>query len=295
MLASKDRGTCLWRWMSASLAVAAVVLSSPAAATAGEGEDAIVVVNGAVTVERGQVVDGVFVANGDVEVSGTVTGDVFVASGDLLIAGEVEGDVVALTGLTRVGPGAVVGGDLIYADEEPEVSPRASVGGEVREEDWDGFVGALPVIGAVALWIAISVSALILGVFAVMVAPRAADAVFEQARTRLMLCIAFGLAVFVSVPLAILLASATLIGLPLGLALVLSLLPLAAIAYVTSAWALGRALVKDGSRVVAFLAGLAILRVLAIVPLLGALVGFAAVIVGLGLLVAAIGAHRRPA
>ena len=101
--------------------------------------------------------------------------------------------------------------------------------------------------------------------------------------------------VFVGVPLAIVLASATLIGLPLGLALLLALLPLAAIAYVSSAWALGRALVKDGNRVVAFLAGLAILRVLAILPLLGALVGFAAVIVGLGLLVGAIGADRRPA
>ncbi|MBK5116764.1 MAG: polymer-forming cytoskeletal protein [Thermoleophilia bacterium] len=295
MLANENRGSCLWRWMSASLAVVAVALSSPAAATAGEGEDAIVVVNGAVTVERGQVVDGVFVANGDVEVAGTVTGDVFVASGDLLVTGEVEGDVVALTGLTRVGPRAVVGGDLIYADEEPEVSPEATVGGEVRQEDWGEFIGALPLIGAVALWVGISISALILGVFAVMVAPRAADAVSEQARTRLVLCVAYGLAVFVGVPLAIVLASATLIGLPLGLALLLSLLPLAAIAYVSSAWALGRALVKDGSRVVAFLAGLAILRVLAILPLLGALVGFAAVIVGLGLLVGAIGADRRPA
>jgi hypothetical protein len=287
----------LWSWIPAVLAVAAAALASPApvAAAAGEDEDAIVVLNGAVTVERGQVVDGVFVANGDVEVAGTVTGDVFVASGDLLVTGEIEGDVVALSGLTRVGPRAVVGGDLIYADEEPEVSPRASIGGEVRAEDWDGFVGTLPLIGAVALWIGISVSALILGVFAVMLVPRAADAVFEQARTRLALCVAFGLAIFVGVPLAILLASATLIGLPLGFALLLSLLPLAAIAYVSSAWALGRALVKDGSRVVAFLVGLAILRAAAILPVLGALVGFAAVIVGLGLLAAAVGASRTPA
>jgi hypothetical protein len=281
--------------MPAALAVAAVALFAPTVAAAGDGEDAIVVVNGAVAVERGQVVDGVFVANGDVEVAGAVTGDVFVASGDLLVTGEVEGDVVALTGLARVGPRAVVGGDLIYADEEPEVSPRATVGGEVREEDWGGFLGALPLIGAVALWIGISVSTLILGVFAVMVAPRAADAVSEQARTRLALCVGYGLAVFIGVPLAIVLAAATLIGLPLGLVLLLSLLPLAAIAYVSSAWALGRALVNDGSRVVAFLAGLAILRALAILPLLGALVGLAAVIVGLGLLVAAIGADRRPA
>jgi hypothetical protein len=281
--------------MPALLAVAVILLCAPAAATAAEGEDAIVVVNGAVTVERGRVVKGVFVANGDVEVAGTVTGDAFVASGDMLITGEVEGDVVALTGQARVGPRAVIGGDLVYADEEPEVSPEATVSGEVRKENWDGFAGALPLIGAIALWVGISASALVLGVFAVMIAPRAADAVSEQARTRLGLCLVYGLAVFVGVPLAIALASATLIGLPLGLALLLSLLPLAAIAYVNSAWALGRALVKDRGRVVAFLAGLAILRALAILPLVGALVGLAAVIIGLGLLVGAIGADRRPA
>jgi hypothetical protein len=281
--------------MPALLAVAVILLCAPAAATAAEGEDAIVVVNGAVTVERGRVVKGVFVANGDVEVAGTVTGDAFVASGDMLITGEVEGDVVALTGQARVGPRAVIGGDLVYADEEPEVSPEATVSGEVRKENWDGFAGALPLIGAIALWVGISASALVLGVFAVMIAPRAADAVSEQARTRLGLCLVYGLAVFVGVPLAIALASATLIGLPLGLALLLSLLPLAAIAYVSSAWALGRALVKDRGRVVAFLAGLAILRALAILPLVGALVGLAAVIIGLGLLVGAIGADRRPA
>jgi hypothetical protein len=293
MPAAETSGSGSRRWMSALLAVAAVVLFSPATATAAEDEDAIVVVNGAVTVERGQVVKGVFVANGDVEVAGTVTGDAFVASGDVLITGQVEGDVVALTGLARVGPRATIGGDLIYADEEPEVSPAATVGGEVRKENWDGFFSALPLIGAVALWVGISVSALVLGVFAVMVAPRAADAISEQARTRLGLCLVYGLAVFIGVPLAIVLASATLIGLPLGLALLLSLLPLAAIAYVSSAWALGRSLVKDRGRVVAFLAGLAILRALAILPLLGALIGLAAVIAGLGLLVGAIGAHRR--
>lgn len=63
----------------------------------------------------------------------------------------------------------------------------------------------------------------------------------------------------------------------------------------TSAWTLGRAIVKPPrGRILAFLAGLAILRAVALVPILGVLVWLAAVVVGLGLLGAAIGAARGP-
>jgi hypothetical protein len=87
----------------------------------------------------------------------------------------------------------------------------------------------------------------------------------------------------------------TLVGLPLALAILLALLPLAAVAYVVAAWALGARLVKaPRSRFLAFLAGLAVLRALALVPVLGVLVGLAAGIFGLGLIGAAIGAARGP-
>jgi hypothetical protein len=273
-------------------AVTVLGAAAPAFAQAPKEEDAIVVISAPVTVDRDQVVDGVFVIDGDVTIEGTVSGDVFVISGKTLIEGVVEGDVIAVSGPTEVAAGAEIEGDLRWGDEEPVVSPQATIGGEINDEGWSDTLDVLPLVGAIAFWVGVSVSALILGIFLVLVTPRAADAVLTQARERLLLCVGFGLAVFVGLPLAILLASVTLIGLPLGIALLLSLLPLAAIAYVTTAWALGRALVKEGGRVVAFLAGLAILRALAILPVLGALVGLAAVIVGLGLLVGALGASR---
>ena len=97
-------------------------------------------------------------------------------------------------------------------------------------------------------------------------------------------------------PIAIFVAAITLVGLPLSIALGLAALPFAAIAYVTAAWALGRVMVKPPQgRILAFLAGLAILRVAALVPAIGLLVGLAAMIVGLGLLGGAIAAARQPA
>ncbi len=85
----------------------------------------------------------------------------------------------------------------------------------------------------------------------------------------------------------------TIVGLPLGLLLLLALAPLYAIAYTTSAWALGRRMLgPERNRFLAFLAGLAVLRVLALIPVLGGLVWFGATVFGLGLLLLAAGRAR---
>lgn len=277
------------------MAAIAVAAMAPASALASgvDDDDAIVVISGPAEVASGESVDGVFVIHGDAAIAGTVTADVFVLDGDVTVSGQIEGDLITAAGQARLLPGARVDGDLLYGDERPIVSPAATVGGEISDEDWDDAFGTMPLVGAIFLWVGVTVSALVLGVALVMIAPRAADAVFAQADSRLLLCIAYGAATFFAVPFAAVAAAVTLVGLPLGIGILLALLPLGAIAYVTAAWALGRALVRDpGKRVLAFLAGLAILRGLALIPVVGLVVWFGAVVVGLGLLVAAIGATR---
>lgn len=271
---------------------------APAAAAQGRGDadDAIVVVNGDVTVERGQTVEGVFIANGDARIDGRVDGDVVLAAGDALVSGRIDGDLVTFAGRARLLPTANVDGDLIYGDERPRVSPAATVTGSIEKEDWPSSSELFPFIGAFVFWLAMSISAAVLGVLLLLLAPRAADAVFARARGRIGPTIAIGLAIFIVLPLAAILAAITIVGLPLAIGVVLALLPLAAVAYVTSAWTLGRAIVKPPrGQILAFLAGLAILRALALVPFLGVLVWLAAVVVGLGLIGSAIGAARKPA
>ncbi len=85
-----------------------------------------------------------------------------------------------------------------------------------------------------------------------------------------------------------------MLGLPLGIALLLALLPIYAIGYTTSAFLLGRAIVKPPtSRFLAFLAGWGILRVIALVPGLGVLAWFGATVFGLGALGIALWRSRR--
>jgi len=279
------------------IALAAVLL--PAAASAAEAadneEDAIVVISGDVTIPHGETVDAIVVADGDVKLAGRADGDVVLFAGNATISGRIDGDLVTFGGRARLLPSAYVAGDVRYGDERPIVSGDAIVRGDVTREDWDDSLELLPFLGVFFLWLGITVSMAILGVLLLLIAPRAADAIYARSRERIGVVIAIGFAVAICLPLAGVLAAVTVVGLPLSFLLLLALLPAAALGYVAAAYALGRRIVSPPrSRIWAFLAGLAILRVLSLVPLLGFLVGLAAVVFGFGLIAAAIGAAREP-
>jgi hypothetical protein len=275
-------------------ALAALALPAIAAAARTDDDDAIVVVSGDVTVVRGETVGGIFVASGDLRLIGRSDGDVVLLSGDATVSGRIDGDLVTVGGQARLLPKAFVSGDVRYGDERPIVSRAAIVRGDVTDEDWTESVDLLPFVGAFVLWLAIGISAAILGTLLILIAPRAAEAIHQRSRERVGPLIAIGIAILICLPLAAGIAAITLVGLPLAVAIGLAMLPILAIAYVAAAWAIGRMIVKPPrGRILSFLAGLAILRAAALVPLLGLLVGLAAVIFGLGLLGAAIGAARE--
>lgn len=280
----------------ACLAVlAAAAMPATAQASAGDGvDDPIIVIFGPAVVEAGDTVDAVVVGKGDAQIDGTVDGDVVVFDGDVTVTGRIEGDLVTIAGTAFLQPGANVTGDVVFSDEAPEIEPAATVGGSVDDEGWDGPSGALGLIGAVALWVAMTVSGLILGAILILLVPRAADALNAQAESGIAVAFAIGIAVLIGLPVIAAGAAVTLVGLPLGIAVALAMLPLAAVAYVVAAWALGRSLVKEPrGRVVAFLAGFGILRAVALIPVLGLIAWLVAVAIGLGLIFRAIAAARE--
>ncbi len=277
----------------------ALALAVPAAAGAADtgaaDGDAIVVVVGDVTVPRGETVDGVFLASGDARIAGDVDGDVVVFSGDVLLAGRVDGSVFVADGMARLLPSAEVTGDVEYGDEHPQIALDASVHGDVGKQDFPDLGGIVPWLGGFLVWLAITLSIWVFGALLLLIAPRAADALEARSREKIGPLIAIGIAILIVLPIVIFLAAITVLGLPLALGLGLALLPLWATAYVVSAYVVGRrALKPPRHRMLSFLAGLAILRAIALVPILGWLVGLAAVIFGLGLIGAAIGAAREP-
>jgi hypothetical protein len=270
--------------------LAALVLAAPANAA-----DDQIVITGDVEVPRGQTVDDIVVIDGSVRIQGRVTGDVVAVSAPVRINGPVEGEVVAIAERVFIGPGGRVDGDVSYGDKDPVIRVPGAVGGKTEKLDFDEFISPLGVFAAwVALWLAVSVSTLLLGLALLWLAPRSLGAALEIARTATGPAIGIGLAVFLGLPAVALLLMITVLGLPLGIALLLALLPIYAIGYTTSGFLLGRAIVKaPTSRFLAFLAGWGILRVIALVPGLGILAWFGATVFGLGALGIALWRSRR--
>lgn len=273
---------------------ALAVPAASAAETSGNAEDAVVVVSGDVVIPRGETVEGVFVASGDVRIAGDVDGDVVVFSGDVVVSGTIDGSLFTASGRARLLPSAEVTGDVSYGDEHPQLALDARVHGDVTKEGWPDVGGLVPWIGGFLVWLAIGISMLVLGALLLLIAPRAADALEARSREKIGPTIAIGIAILIVLPLTAFLAAITIFGLPLALGIGLALLPLGAVAYAVSAYVLGRRVLKPPRhRMLSFLVGLAILRVAALVPILGLLVGLAALVFGLGLIGVAIGAARE--
>jgi cytoskeletal protein CcmA (bactofilin family) len=268
-----------------------LALAGPAAATDSETNEAQVVLTGQVIVQAGQTVGDVVIFNGPAIIDGTVRGSVTSFNGDVSISGTVTGDVTSFNGDVTVASGARVGGDLV-TQSAPNVASGATIEGDRRRANTDVLSGRFTWISRFAVWVAVSVSILLLGLLLLLFAPRAAEAVAVTAAERIGTSIGWGVALFFGLVIVSVIALVTLVGIPFGLGTLLALPLITSIAYTASCHALGRALLKQPtSRYLAFLAGWAIVRVASLIPVVSGLVWFVASVYGLGIL--AVAARRR--
>jgi cytoskeletal protein CcmA (bactofilin family) len=279
------------------LVSAFAILLSPGLAQAQDApgiaaEDQIVFA-GSVTVPRGQRVGEVVVFSGRVAVKGVVTGDVVVLEGPVTVTGQVNGSVIAADGVVRLAESARVGGD-VFSTDSVFVAPGAKVGGESRSGVRFSFEGPLVALGKLLGPIAVSVSVLLVGLALLYLAPRAADAIAEAMASAPLASVAWGLLIMIAVPVAAVALVVSVLGLPLGLALVLSLGLWWLVGLTWAAWCAGRGLVRaPRGRVRAFLAGWAILAAIGLVPILNAALWTLAPPLGLGAMLVAAWRSRQ--
>ncbi|MET0627322.1 MAG: polymer-forming cytoskeletal protein [Acidimicrobiia bacterium] len=296
--ARRSAGFGLFLAIAVAAVLGAVAVDAPSALAVTEGHardtDAVVVITGDVRIPAKEHVGHVILVNGDVRVDGVVDGDVFVVNGNVTIVGRVRGDVTALNGRVTLQSDAFVSGDVVSKDP-PRIADGAHVGGDVDRARDRFAIGRLGTIGRVFLWVAGTVSSALLGVALLLFVPRGMDAAARAGRDAIGPAIGLGFAVTFGVPVLGVLLTVTLLGLPLGLALLFGLGLLYGTGYAIGALIIGRVMVRvPKSRWLAFLAGWGLLRVLAIVPVLGFLVLFATVVYGLGTAVVAIHRGQRP-
>jgi len=291
--------------LGAALVLAAgfpVAVAGPARATGGSpasggrtGDQ--VVLSGDVVVPRGSRSGDVVVVHGTARIGGVVGGSVVVADGSIVVSGVVHGDVVALNGPITLVKGAHVTGDVWVTRGKLTVEVGTLVDGEIRRGSWS-FLSPGTLVTKLGVWIAISVSTLLLGLLLLLLAPRGADAVGRAGRAAVGASVGWGIGLLVGLPLAVVLLLVSLVGIPFGIGLLLGLALLYSIGYVEAAWVLGRVMVhppRHGGprRLAAFLAGWAVLRAIGFVPVAGPVSWFLASGYGLGATAVAVWRARR--
>lgn len=259
----------------------------------------LIAAGGSLEVERAATVAGdALLAGGRLAVSGGIEGDLRAAAGQIRIDGPVGGDARLAAGRITLGPGAHVAGDLSYRSESAiEIAEGARVDGQVTRLAGRPFDAGMPGLAEVVLagvlgWLGLVLGLIVVAVVLLAAFPRLLAGASDTITLRPWQSVALGLAMLVSVPVAAPLAMATVVGLPLGvMALLLYAACLAAGVVVAGLW-IGQYLPKlrgrhatyagYGRRLGRAAAGIVLLGLVALVPVLGMLVLIAALVVGFG-------------
>jgi predicted acyltransferase (DUF342 family) len=251
---------------------------------------------------------GLTAGGGQVEVDGRVGKYLQIGAGSTRIDGHIGGDVEVASGELQVGPAAVIDGVLTYYGPQPAtVATGAQIKGGmhyVERKHWAPHAhrGMLRGFGPAAwLWL---IGWTVVGSVLLALWPGFSRMVAEVALRRPGMALLVGFVVLVCVPVAIVLAIITIIGIPLALLGIGLYVLLLALGYLASAAALGEWLlprIQHGSeiftrqRILMFLAVMVALFVLTRIPVLGGIVRFLVILVGVGSLVMAGAARQRAA
>jgi hypothetical protein len=247
---------------------------------------------GSVTI-AGSVGENVEIAGGSIDVAETATiaGDVDTGAGSFTLDGRVDGTVRVGAGSILLGSTASVGGDFLY-DGDLSQGDGATVDGELRQDDsisGGGFQGA----GfQVASWLftayGIAVT-LVFGAVVLALLPGVAAATVTDTREQPARTVGVGFLALFAGPALFAALLLTVVGIPLAFLwlLVYGLLVLVGFVlgeYAVGAWLLS--LADYENRWVALLVGVLAVFAVGEVPILGGLVEFVVLLLGLGALAA---------
>ncbi len=237
-------------------------------------------------------------AGGSFEMDGVVKGSLEAAAGSVIVRGRIEGNVEIAAGTVVIEPGASFGGNLeIFAPSEPVLPEGVEIAGTytfVEQENQNVFFGGpalwtengRPTTRGLALF---GGAILVAGLFLLFIVPKQTNLVVTTMANRPMASLATGFAFLFLAPVAALALCLTVLGIVLGLPL-LAVYPLIlALGFVYGVVGLARGLAGRLPKLpgaLGVLSGFAVVLVLILaslfVPMVGAVTGFAVLVVGTG-------------
>lgn len=262
---------------------------------------------------EGEVRGNVEAVGGNVRVAGDVGGDVTATGGNVVVAenatvaGAFEAAAGSVTvdgtvgeaqigaGSIRVGPSAVVEGDLRYGGNLT-VADGATIRGETIRDESIAAGPQLPTVPWAGTLYGFLTN-LLLGALLLLLVPRFSSRVAAYGVDSPLRAGGIGLLALLLAPVIFVLLAITIVGIPIALLWLLAFLALAWIGSVYGAYLLGEGLLsltEIDSRWLALVLGLVVVALVTQVPIVGGLFGLLVFLLGLGALVGVLyGGFRR--
>lgn len=228
------------------------------------------------------------IAGGSILVQGDVGRNLTVAGGDVSIDGKIGGNAVIRATSLTVGPDAVIKGNLTYDGENrPSIRPGAKIMGKTVYHHLS--MARTHTSGAwnFAGWLLSLFAALLVGLIVTAIAPRSADETADKVLMMPIHSVLIGFIVLVMVPIASIVLMLTVIGIPLGLITLIAYLISLYVGPIFVGLAIGRSIFRgqhrpNGRLYLDLIVGLVILWLLCALPVIGGLIKFLSILLGLG-------------
>ncbi len=256
------------------------------------------IAGGEVTIShRGGIAGKATVAAASVQMAGRVGRYLAVYAESVRIEGEVGGDLRIVARSVEIGPEAKIGGKLIYRSPQlAKIGPTAVIAGGVTHVEMDWPSGKVDFIARAATWVSLIVlvlSLLLVGAIMILAFPAFSASAAQTMRSDPWKSLGLGFSLLLCLPVAAILFMITVIGIPLGMALLLFYPVMLLLGYITGALFLGervaawvaerRALVlKPAWRYAALAVSLFALLIVYEIPYVGCMVEFLVLLFGLG-------------
>lgn len=238
-----------------------------------------------VTIDKDAVIDGdVSVAANAIVVNGEIKGTLRAAANTLAINGKVGKAVKANVSDLTINSGAIITGDVTYtSSNQAKIDPSATVSGQVEMKQPSSESEVQSNTAKISSFLLSLLSILLVGVVLLLIMPKKAQDLANLIKTRFWASLGVGFLTLIAVPVAIIILLAIFIGIPIALILLALYIFAIYIGKIFVGLAIGKLISKDEwSPIWAMTLGVIIISIICLVPYLGGLVGFVAMLLGLG-------------
>jgi len=248
--------------------------------------DDLAVAGGSITVSPGTIVGGeAWLAGGDVHMAGTIYKDLKITAGNIRLSGTVHGDVELEGGDIQILESAQIDGKLSYkSPDEGSIDSAAQITGKVtyEEMEWDY---SEPGFG-----IPFSLTLVIAGISLFWLFPKFTVSSAERITSNPWKSLGVGVGLFVATPVVVIVLMSIVLGIWIGLSVLAIYLVALLLGFLISCFFVGdrgaKILKTDitttGRRMISVTLAIILIGFLSVIPVLGSLLLFALLLLGLG-------------